>query len=280
VYNNAGLGSGGIFHLFLGGSLDVADTLIVNNTVQLNLMDAGTGGSTTFRNCTIAHNASAGGGDRVSLYFAPSTQIRNCIFWNNTDGGIPAGESGFHTLLLNVDWGTSSVTDNIIQGWSGTLAPTFDANSGADPRFVAAVAPGVGGAPVSPSWYTLQSRSPARDSGWNAGVAGSVDFFGNTRIVDDPYFPNTGFAGGTVDRGCFEMQSPSVICPGDLGSQGGVVGADGVRDNNDFVVFIDLFFLHDPRADLGRQGGIPGADGQYDNNDFVVFIDAFFTLCP
>jgi len=69
------------------------------------------------------------------------------------------------------------------------------------------------------------------------------------------------------------------INPADLGSTGGIPGADGVYDNNDFVVFIDFFFNHDTRADLGRTGGLFGHDDAWDNNDFVVFIDRFFSGC-
>ena len=74
---------------------------------------------------------------------------------------------------------------------------------------------------------------------------------------------------------------PDIVtaCPGDIGSQGGQPGSDGVRDNNDFVVFIDYFFGHDALADVGAQGGVAGQDGVWDNNDFVVFIDQFFTAC-
>jgi len=63
----------------------------------------------------------------------------------------------------------------------------------------------------------------------------------------------------------------------DVGTQGGLVGPDGVLDNNDFVAFIDQFFRSSPLADAGRQGGLPGADGVFDNNDFVVFIGWFFS---
>lgn len=70
------------------------------------------------------------------------------------------------------------------------------------------------------------------------------------------------------------------FCIADMGSQGGVQGGDGQFDNNDFVVFIDLFFQHSNCADVGQQGGINGADQAWDNNDFVVFIDQFFTACP
>ncbi|HZW06692.1 MAG TPA: VCBS repeat-containing protein, partial [Phycisphaerales bacterium] len=69
-------------------------------------------------------------------------------------------------------------------------------------------------------------------------------------------------------------------CAADLGSTGGQQGADGQLNNNDFIVFIDLFFASDARADRGSTGGQPGADGQFNNNDFVVFIDQFFAGCP
>jgi hypothetical protein len=73
----------------------------------------------------------------------------------------------------------------------------------------------------------------------------------------------------------------TVVCgPADVGSQGGVPGPDGLLNNNDFVVFIDMFFNHDAGADLGQQGGIPGADSAWDNNDWVVFINYFFDGCP
>ncbi|MDP1662153.1 MAG: GC-type dockerin domain-anchored protein [Phycisphaerales bacterium] len=67
--------------------------------------------------------------------------------------------------------------------------------------------------------------------------------------------------------------------PADIGRQGGVAGADGLLNNNDFVVFIDYFFNSNPLADRGTTGGVPGTDGQYDNNDFIVFIDQFFAGC-
>ncbi|MBY0308469.1 MAG: hypothetical protein K2Q09_06980 [Phycisphaerales bacterium] len=65
----------------------------------------------------------------------------------------------------------------------------------------------------------------------------------------------------------------------DIGSQGGLLGNDGVLDNNDFIVLIDRFFAADSRADFGRQGGLVGSDGQFDNNDFIAFIGLFFQGC-
>ncbi|MFT3684689.1 MAG: GC-type dockerin domain-anchored protein [Phycisphaerales bacterium] len=65
----------------------------------------------------------------------------------------------------------------------------------------------------------------------------------------------------------------------DMGSQGGQTGGDMHLDNNDFIVFINMFFAGNPMADLGQQGGLPGSDGAYDNNDFIAFISIFFTGC-
>lgn len=40
-----------------------------------------------------------------------------------------------------------------------------------------------------------------------------------------------------------ERPFPTPYCPAaDVGTQGGVVGHDLVLDNNDFIVFINLFF--------------------------------------
>jgi hypothetical protein len=65
-----------------------------------------------------------------------------------------------------------------------------------------------------------------------------------------------------------------------MGRAGGLLGGDGVLDNNDFIAFINLFFAEAPLADVGRQGGVAPGDGQLDNNDFIVFINLFFDGCP
>jgi hypothetical protein len=73
--------------------------------------------------------------------------------------------------------------------------------------------------------------------------------------------------------------NPPPCGPADVGKVGGLAGADGLLDNNDFIVFIDFFFNADLRADRGSTGGLPGSDGAWDNNDFIVFIDQFFEGC-
>jgi hypothetical protein len=68
-------------------------------------------------------------------------------------------------------------------------------------------------------------------------------------------------------------------CLADIGRQGAEPFADGVLDNNDFIVFIEWFFTSYERADIAGQGAAEGSDGAFDNNDFVVFIQRFFAGC-
>jgi len=116
---------------------------------------------------------------------------------------------------------------------------------------------------------------------------------GTYYVAAVPYVAGTGTAAlGTTEFGATNPDTaahtvtlnlrynlPLGCGPADVGSQGGVAGADGVLDNNDFVVFINYFFNQNPIADKGMQGGVAGADGQFDNNDFIVFIDQFFAGC-
>ena len=92
----------------------------------------------------------------------------------------------------------------------------------------------------------------------------------------------TGLYTCVTTNACGASASPGAslsVRSADVGGVGGVPQSDGALDNNDFVVFIDLFFGHDPRADVGSTGGVPGPDGAWDNNDFVVFIDLYFSGC-
>ena len=120
------------------------------------------------------------------------------------------------------------------------------------------------------NWWTI-------DAGGGTSTGGSFTLSGTIGQFD----ASTAMAGGSFRLvGGFWGGLASIACgPADIGRQGGVAGADGVLDNNDFVVFIDYFFTNNPVADVGQQGGVRGADGVFDNNDFVVFIDLFFTGC-
>jgi hypothetical protein len=111
-------------------------------------------------------------------------------------------------------------------------------------------------------------------------------YFLATGLFNVTFAPNFVVTGTSTASGTFQVNfrtnipgggAGSVCGAADVGGVGGVAGADNHLDNNDFVVFIDLFFNHNAIADMGSTGGTPGADGAWDNNDFVVFIDNFFT---
>jgi len=105
---------------------------------------------------------------------------------------------------------------------------------------------------------------------------------GNDTIVRVELTVALSMPGNRVIEGDNFRFGPLVIppCgPADVGSIGATPGPDHVLDNNDFIVYVDMFFAHDPAADRGSTGGEPGSDGMWDNNDFVVFIDQFFTGC-
>jgi hypothetical protein len=72
---------------------------------------------------------------------------------------------------------------------------------------------------------------------------------------------------------------PGGCGPADIGGAGGLPGADGHLDNNDFIVFITYFFNANALADRGIAGGLTGHDGLFNNNDFIAFINQFFAGC-
>ncbi|MDP1661379.1 MAG: GC-type dockerin domain-anchored protein [Phycisphaerales bacterium] len=138
--------------------------------------------------------------------------------------------------------------------------------------------------------YTMTVSGPFTVAGAGVQQTDSAGGVGNTHTVT----MNTSSTGPKSGSITFVTDAPETAsftvtlsgnvalppCPADLGRQGGLTGSDGLLDNNDFIVFIDYFFVQNPLADLGSQGGISGSDGQFDNNDFIAFIDAFFAGCP
>ncbi|HZW07642.1 MAG TPA: M12 family metallopeptidase [Phycisphaerales bacterium] len=135
----------------------------------------------------------------------------------------------------------------------------------------------VGGSGGTTSWRKSEG-SP--DGCGSASITGGAN--GTLVVTPAPAVTTTYYArtvGACGESACASI-TINVGCSADLGGTGGVAVADCSLDNNDFVVFIDYFFVGDPRADRGSTGGQPGGDGVFDNNDFVVFIDQFFGGCP
>jgi hypothetical protein len=271
--NQATQYSGGGIDLYNNNSLSMVSSVVRANTAA----DGGAGISLAFgnpltvSNCTVYGNSAVNSGGGIGIYQA-TLNINNSILYANTTGG---GQSLLDQQLTVFSGGVRTFNYSCVQGGGGSPGSPGQlggaGNIGISPVLMN---PGAGD-------VTLAPVSPCIDAGSNALAIVSVplDRAGNPRFVDAPAVSDTGVGPApVVDMGAYEFIPPP-SCPADIGTQGGLPGHDGHLDNNDFVVFIDYFFNHNPLADRGIQGGIPGHDNQWDNNDFVVFIDQFFAGC-
>ncbi len=157
-------------------------------------------------NCTFSGNtANIGGGMYNNLLTRPS--VTNCTFSDNDaviDGGGIYNVSNCLAMASCVLWGDSpnAIGDagrstvahcDVQGGWPGT------GNIDADPLFVD---PDNGD-------LRLQAGSPCIDAGDNTAVPLDImtDLDGNTRFVDDPDTPDSGFGDPpVVDMGAYELQ--------------------------------------------------------------------------
>ncbi|MDP1661158.1 MAG: VCBS repeat-containing protein [Phycisphaerales bacterium] len=240
-------------------------------------------------NLSVLMGDGAGGlGSRAN--FAMGTHPNGVVVADMNGDGKPDivvanQDSGTISILLNTSaqftFTQNPQTKRVCPG--GTSAATFSA----------AAATNVAGGITAYRWErSIGGAWTTLPSGTVAGM-GDVSFSGNnssmfvTNVQGNPgdlvasvRCVSTN-ACGTLASNVAELR---IILPcggADVGGVGGVYTGcgDGVLDNNDFVVFIDLFFNGNALADVGSQGGVPGADGQFNNNDFVVFIDMFFNGC-
>ncbi|MFT3684676.1 MAG: GC-type dockerin domain-anchored protein [Phycisphaerales bacterium] len=124
------------------------------------------------------------------------------------------------------------------------------------------------------SGASMLFRRSSTDPTWSPTDAGMPDVgMGGLGLADV-------LSQGFVDRVLMTSLPVCSSCTADIGRAGGVPGADGMLDNNDFIAFISAFFGGDGlTADLGHAGGLPGGDGALDNNDFIAFISAYFGGC-
>ncbi len=183
----AGAGGGG----YGSGVLTVCS--LVNCTLSNNFADRGAGASGCFlQNCLVTGNrAATQGGGTSDCYLTNCTivantatnwgggsysdeSVKNCIVYFNTAPSLPnCSSSGvFYTCTLPMP---SQLGGNNI-----TNAPLFVDQAGGD--------------------FHLQSASPCINAGCNGFVTSATDLDGNPRI-----------AGGTVDVGAYEFQSPTSL---------------------------------------------------------------------
>ena len=223
------------------------------------------------------------------------------VRWTNLEQPqlLETPDNGISTLVFDVDatgrsfgGGVTEATPELPVRWTGTSDTTFalpngfvngyylaSSNNGS---LVAGTAYGtwifngflsgqaVGGT-VLINTYLQQVQLPQPQWGFDSPTGISAD----GKVV-------VGAAWHNDRREAWVLRLPGAVpaCAADIGLAGGSAGADGHLDNNDFIAFINLFFVADARADMGVAGGFAGHDGRYDNNDFIAFIDAFFMGCP
>jgi hypothetical protein len=187
VISNKATFAGGVFsgtverclirgnHAVYGGGGAAASTL--NDSILTGNLAAGGGGGSgggayfcLLNNSTVVSNtASAGGGGT-----AEST-LNNCIAYYNIAGFAPLGHNHDYRSVLSYCCTTPQPTNGV---GNITNAPLFVDLAVGDLR--------------------LQSTSPCINAGHNAFVTGTTDLDDNPRI-----------AGGTVDIGAYEFQSPA-----------------------------------------------------------------------
>jgi len=142
--------------------------------------------SVTILDSTIAGNRATDSGGGVYWQQIPDSEVINCIIYNNS---APTNINYAPTNALNTGFGPyepgASYSCTIPLPLSGP--GQNNSNFTNDPAFVN---PAAGD-------FHLQSSSPCINSGYNSLVAGNTDLDGNPRI-----------AGGTVDLGAYEYQTP------------------------------------------------------------------------
>jgi hypothetical protein len=219
VGNFSGSG-GGTFNSTLSNCLLVANS---------GVLGGGAIGGVLFY-CVLTNNSSSNGGG------AESNSLYNCILENNVARGN--GGAAYNSTLYNctVVSNTASQGGSAMWGGFATNCILYYNGSGLtlqDTKGIAysctyPLAGGTGNITNAPLFvnlagydFHLQSNSPCINSGNNAGVTASADLDGNPRI-----------AGGTVDQGAYEFQSPaSVISYAWLQQYG--LPADGSADYAD-----------------------------------------------
>jgi hypothetical protein len=214
---------------------------------------------------------------------APGVSILNA-------GGTPATVADPSSITDSVDG-----DDGHIDGSGGGGHSYFACPSFIDVRFNAAV---LGSLPTHAGLVWTDGANGVVVNAYGPGgqlvgtmTGGSSDGSYSAGTAEDRFYgfvyaPGISRITMSDSNGCIEVDhiqgghaGPAPCGPADIGGTGGVAGADGQLNNNDFVVFIDAFFASSPVADRGKQGGVSGSDGLFNNNDFIVFIDQFFAGC-
>jgi Bacterial Ig domain/Right handed beta helix region/Calx-beta domain len=137
-------------------------------------------------NATFAENTAVVGGGGLQVY-STATTLRNAIFWGNTT-------SGSANQIANLNGGSSSLEECLIQGGLPSGSTNAGGLQSADPQFLDTTLPlGADNIPgTGDDGLTLRLSSPALNEGTATGASTS-DLAGNLRQI-----------GSAVDLGAYE----------------------------------------------------------------------------
>lgn len=178
IMNNATVNGAALFNR---GDM-VIDNCLISANVATGLGGAlySSGNVVRIINCTIAqNNAYFTGG----VHFSSGANIlTNNILWSNNDH---FGDN----RQMHLSGGTFNFNYNCIQNINSNLPGT--GNISAAPRFFNML--GADGLPATGDEnFRLMQLSPCIDAGDNTAVTTTIDLFGDTRQIDDPYMEDTG----------------------------------------------------------------------------------------
>jgi len=214
---NRAEGGGGI-HVSANGSASAFNCLFAgNNTIEGGA--ATVAGTFSAENCTMASNLAGNPGGAVVAYSGSVVHLTNCIIAGNED------YNGLDSATANVRNESASVTISYscIKGsggstsWNAALGTDGGGNIDQDPLFADAKA--TGDAPTTDGDYTLETTSPAINTGQNdLSMDGETDLAGNLRVQKQ-----------RVDMGCYEN--------GDLQIPDADSDEDGLGDWNELLIY-------------------------------------------
>ncbi len=212
VFNGNVAGDGGGIYIY-GNNSKISNCSFSGNGADNGGAIKLSGNGNEIINCTISENWHNDGGSGGAIHIAGSTNVVNCIVWN--DSPLPSGG----TLVYG---SPNIIYSNIKGGWSSI------GNINIVPKFISSADDG-GDGWEDDRWthyvdesannkygdLRLQPGSACIDSGYSMAVApGVLDLDGQMRIVDDPDTHDTGtmgLGGAVVDMGAYEGPDQGIV---------------------------------------------------------------------